>query len=113
VFPFPPYRPHPGDEVYVTGDFDDWSKSHRLEKVGESLQVTVTFPDDVGKLLYKVSVVLFFCFYPFVEQPARASTVAQWATILCNMQNAGGANTCSFVFFSYVSREQEKDRWER
>ncbi|KAL2171597.1 hypothetical protein VTG60DRAFT_2430 [Thermothelomyces hinnuleus] len=45
--------PHDAEEVYVTGTFDDWTKSERLERVGQVFQKTVTFPDSVDKVLYK------------------------------------------------------------
>jgi len=44
---------HPGaNEVFVTGDFDDWQKSVQLEKKGESFEKTVKLPVD-KKVLYK------------------------------------------------------------
>ncbi|KAL2149168.1 hypothetical protein VTH82DRAFT_8516 [Thermothelomyces myriococcoides] len=45
--------PHDAEQVYVTGTFDDWTKSERLERVGQVLQKTVTFPDSVDKVFYK------------------------------------------------------------
>ncbi|KAL2198184.1 hypothetical protein P885DRAFT_33986 [Corynascus similis CBS 632.67] len=45
--------PHDAEEVYVTGTFDDWTKSERLERVGEVFQKTVTLPDSTDKVLYK------------------------------------------------------------
>jgi hypothetical protein len=39
----------------VTGTFDDWSKSERLDRVGQVFQKTVTFPDSSEKVFYKVS----------------------------------------------------------
>ncbi|KAK4249716.1 hypothetical protein C7999DRAFT_29774 [Corynascus novoguineensis] len=45
--------PHDAEEVYVTGTFDDWTKSERLERVGEVFQKTVTLPDSADKVLYK------------------------------------------------------------
>jgi 1,4-alpha-glucan branching enzyme len=48
------YRAHPeASEVYVTGDFDDWQKSVKLEKNGDIFEKTVELP--LGKkILYKV-----------------------------------------------------------
>lgn len=50
-----PCRPHDAEEVYVTGTFDNWTKSERLERVGQVFQKTVTLPDDSDKIYYKVS----------------------------------------------------------
>jgi len=44
----------PAEEVYVTGTFDQWSKSQQLEKVGEdSFEKTVPFPEMSEKIYYK------------------------------------------------------------
>ena len=48
------YRAHPGEEVYVTGTFDDWSKSIKLEKEGSVFEKTVDLPNATTKWLYKV-----------------------------------------------------------
>ncbi|KAL0942265.1 uncharacterized protein CTRU02_200151 [Colletotrichum truncatum] len=45
---------HPAEEVYVTGTFDNWTKSERLDKVGDSFEKTVTLPETEGKIYYKV-----------------------------------------------------------
>lgn len=47
-------RPHAAEEVYVTGTFDSWSKSEKLEKVGDHFEKTVTLPEDSGLIFYKV-----------------------------------------------------------
>ncbi|KAK1992297.1 hypothetical protein LX36DRAFT_662564 [Colletotrichum falcatum] len=47
-------RAHPAEEVYVTGTFDNWTKSEKLEKVGNSFEKTVTLPDASQKIYYKV-----------------------------------------------------------
>ena len=47
-------RPHDAQEVYVTGTFDNWSKSERLEKVDGVWQKTVTLPERAEKFYYKV-----------------------------------------------------------
>ncbi|KAK2019064.1 hypothetical protein LZ32DRAFT_653248 [Colletotrichum eremochloae] len=44
---------HPAEEVYVTGTFDNWTKSEKLEKVGDSFEKTVTLPDASQKIYYK------------------------------------------------------------
>lgn len=53
------HRPHTGDEVYVTGTFDNWSKSEKLEKVGDGFQKTVKLPDS-EKIYYKVGGAFYF-----------------------------------------------------
>ncbi|KAI1816244.1 carbohydrate-binding module family 48 protein [Poronia punctata] len=44
---------HPATDVYVTGTFDDWKKSEKLEKVGDSFEKKVTLPDASSKIYYK------------------------------------------------------------
>jgi Glycogen recognition site of AMP-activated protein kinase len=47
-------REHPdANEVHVTGTFDDWSKSVKLDKKGDIFEKTVELPLD-KKVLYKV-----------------------------------------------------------
>ncbi|KAK7722596.1 Cruciform DNA binding protein [Diaporthe eres] len=45
--------PHPGDEVYVTGTFDNWSKSEQMEKVGDKFEKSVELPDTSERIYYK------------------------------------------------------------
>jgi hypothetical protein len=47
-------REHPADEVYVTGTFDNWSKSTKLDKDGSVHKKTVNLPKSDEKILYKV-----------------------------------------------------------
>ncbi|EFQ28248.1 hypothetical protein CGRA01v4_11862 [Colletotrichum graminicola] len=44
---------HPAEEVYVTGTFDNWTKSEKLDKVGNSFEKTVSLPDASQKIYYK------------------------------------------------------------
>ncbi|CAD0090620.1 unnamed protein product [Aureobasidium mustum] len=44
---------HPAQEVYVTGDFDNWSKSVKLEKTGDSFRKTITLPGEESRIHYK------------------------------------------------------------
>ncbi|KAI1389726.1 carbohydrate-binding module family 48 protein [Hypoxylon trugodes] len=44
---------HPASEVYVTGTFDDWKKTEKLDKVGEHFEKAVTVPDATKKIFYK------------------------------------------------------------
>ncbi|KAK5661683.1 hypothetical protein OQA88_9783 [Cercophora sp. LCS_1] len=46
-------RPHNAEEVYVTGTFDNWSKSEQLERVGDRFEKTVKLPNAAEKILYK------------------------------------------------------------
>lgn len=49
------FRPHPeASEVYVTGTFDDWAKTEKLNKVGATFEKEVQLPDASAKILYKV-----------------------------------------------------------
>ncbi|KAK1976802.1 hypothetical protein LZ30DRAFT_753251 [Colletotrichum cereale] len=44
---------HPAEEVYVTGTFDNWTKSEKLEKVGNLFEKNVTLSDASQKIYYK------------------------------------------------------------
>ncbi|KAF9882310.1 hypothetical protein CkaCkLH20_00346 [Colletotrichum karsti] len=48
-----PLRAHPAEEVYVTGTFDNWTKSEKLDKVGNLFEKTVTLPEASEKIYYK------------------------------------------------------------
>ena len=45
---------HPAKEAYVTGTFDDWSKSVQLQKTGSHWEKHVDLPK-AEKVYYKVS----------------------------------------------------------
>ncbi|KAK4126681.1 carbohydrate-binding module family 48 protein [Parathielavia appendiculata] len=45
--------PQPADEVFVTGTFDSWAKTTRLDRVGQGFERTLEFPDSPGKIVYK------------------------------------------------------------
>lgn len=45
---------HPAHEVYVTGTFDDWAKSVKLENKGEHFEKLVELPSSNEKIFYKV-----------------------------------------------------------
>jgi hypothetical protein len=47
-------REHPAEEVYVTGTFDDWTKSVKLDKEDGVFQKTVDLKDASKKIYYKV-----------------------------------------------------------
>ncbi|TVY30605.1 Signal transduction protein MDG1 [Lachnellula hyalina] len=44
---------HPASEVYVTGTFDDWSKTEKLVKTGDVFEKNVTLPSAAEKIYYK------------------------------------------------------------
>ncbi|KAI0015174.1 hypothetical protein F4780DRAFT_773724 [Xylariomycetidae sp. FL0641] len=44
---------HPASEVYVTGTFDDWKKTEKLDKVGDHFEKNVTLPSAESKIYYK------------------------------------------------------------
>lgn len=48
-------RTHPASEVYVTGTFDDWGKTVKLDKKGDAFEKLVTLPKTDEKVFYKVS----------------------------------------------------------
>jgi hypothetical protein len=45
-------RAHPANEVFVTGDFDDWKQTIKLDKEGDVFKKTVELPKQ--KHHYKV-----------------------------------------------------------
>lgn len=47
-------RDHPASEVYVTGTFDGWSKSEKLERVGNGFSKEVDLTNVDEKIYYKV-----------------------------------------------------------
>ncbi|KAK5987403.1 Cruciform DNA-recognizing protein 1 [Cladobotryum mycophilum] len=44
---------HPAEEVFVTGTFDDWTKSEQLDRVGDIFKKTVQIKDASKKIYYK------------------------------------------------------------
>jgi hypothetical protein len=48
---------HPAEEVFVTGTFDNWTKSVRLEKVGDVFQKEVELEPQTDKIYYKVGAI--------------------------------------------------------
>lgn len=48
------HRPHPASDVHVTGTFDDWGKTEKLEKVGDVFEKEVNLPSADEKYYYKV-----------------------------------------------------------
>ncbi|KAL7932256.1 carbohydrate-binding module family 48 protein [Trichoderma chlorosporum] len=44
---------HPAEEVFVTGTFDNWTKSEQLAKEGDVFQKTVTLKDASQKIYFK------------------------------------------------------------
>jgi hypothetical protein len=45
---------HDASEVYVTGTFDDWTKSEKLIQTGNVFEKNVTLPSAAEKIYYKV-----------------------------------------------------------
>jgi hypothetical protein len=49
------FREHPeANEVFVTGTFDDWGKTEKLDRKGDFFEKEVQLPNK-DKILYKVS----------------------------------------------------------
>lgn len=42
----------------MTGTFDNWSKSEKMEKVGDKFEKSVDLPDSSDKIYYKVGTIL-------------------------------------------------------
>lgn len=49
-------RNHPANEVFVTGTFDNWSKSEKLNPVDGGFEKEVQLPSATDKIYYKVRV---------------------------------------------------------
>jgi hypothetical protein len=45
---------HAASEVYVTGTFDNWSKSEKLIQTGNVFEKNVMLPSAAEKIYYKV-----------------------------------------------------------
>lgn len=60
-------RQHPADEVYVTGTFDDWAKSVKLENKGEHFEKLVELPSSNEKIFYKVRTLHYPTAAPFFQ----------------------------------------------
>lgn len=56
-------RAHPAEEVYVTGTFDNWSKSEKMAKVGDAFEKSVELPDTSEKIYYKVGATVTLCHF--------------------------------------------------
>lgn len=63
---------HPAKEVYVTGTFDDWSKSIQLVKRGLSWENNVDLPK-AEKVYYKVRL-LALVLHPY-DSPKQLSAI--------------------------------------
>ncbi|KAK0287565.1 Cruciform DNA binding protein [Friedmanniomyces endolithicus] len=44
---------HSAQQVFVTGTFDNWSKSEKLDRSGSGFEKTVSLPEQKEKILYK------------------------------------------------------------
>ena len=75
-------RPHPANDVHVTGTFDDWGKTEKLEKVGEVFEKEVTLPSADEKYYYKV------------RAPSPGSVKGPLATQLAGGCATFGLGTC-------------------
>ena len=54
-------REQPAEEVFVTGTFDDWSKSVKLDKVDTGYEKTISLKKVDEKILYKVCLSASLC----------------------------------------------------
>lgn len=48
------FREHPAEEVFVTGTFDSWTKSQKLDRDGDVFSKTVQLEHISDKIYYKV-----------------------------------------------------------
>lgn len=82
-------REQPANEVYVTGTFDDWAKSVRLEKKRQDLfEKVVELPQTEENIYYKVGIRLAFRYFqewaptsfsPSTQDSSLQATVEQTA----------------------------------
>lgn len=63
-----PHRQHPAEEVYVTGTFDNWTKSVKLVKEGDVFQKKVDL-EPTEKIYYKVGCLLGSLCVSFLHPP--------------------------------------------
>lgn len=61
-------RPYNANEVFVTGTFDDWGKTVRLDRVGDIFSKRVSLPTD-KRIHYKACIYSFLSFLTFVPSP--------------------------------------------
>lgn len=59
-------RNHPAKDVYVTGTFDDWSKSVELDRKGDHFEKLVELPVADKKIYYKVGTLFQYRVWPDV-----------------------------------------------
>lgn len=55
-------RPYDANEVFVTGTFDDWGKTVRLDRVDDGFAKTVSLP--IEKVQYKAGLPFLSSDYP-------------------------------------------------
>lgn len=67
------HRDHPASDVYVTGTFDNWSKSEKLIKTGDHFAKDVTLPDASEKIYYKVRQKLYHGIYHTPSENSESS----------------------------------------
>ena len=63
-------RPYAANEVFVTGTFDDWGKTVKLDRVGDIFSKTVSLPAK-EKIQYKACNSLLF-------PPSRLTLLSFW-----------------------------------
>ena len=93
-------RHHPAHEVYVTGTFDDWAKSIKLENKGAHFEKVVELPLSNEKIFYKVR-------YP---QPHLSNTRRSSYFAMLEMSYS---NTIPIQFFPHPHTIQDKRWWMR
>lgn len=78
------FREHPASEVYVTGTFDGWKKTEKLNKVGNHFEKLVKLDDVSQKIDYKVrrptSIPLYSTSYVRRLRISRPSRPSQYRT---------------------------------
>jgi hypothetical protein len=69
-------RHHPASEVYVTGTFDEWKKTEKLENVGDHFEKKVTLPDSSSKIYYKVRRIIYHIYFGLSLRPSLLSSLS-------------------------------------
>ncbi|KAL8775046.1 MAG: hypothetical protein Q9209_000525 [Squamulea sp. 1 TL-2023] len=95
-------RDHPAGEVYVTGTFDDWAKSVKLDKEGGGFAKRVQLP--LGqKISYKFVVDGTWC--TSAEEPEETDQGGNVNNILTPDRISSSADNMSSIFTSGVTSE--------
>ena len=89
----------------MTGTFDDWAKSVKLEKKGEGYEKLVELSLSDEKILYKVRNNLIF--FPLSPYPSQASTYAAVVRSIDRLLHESGWQRCQVYLMVTPSPQAE------